>query len=383
MNVHKRKQGYALVTVMSIMAVLTLSFAMIMRSGSQSAYMGDLLIDRTKATSYAEAGIEYAYAILRDNYDASDSLSNFLVSTNVSQIVSNSVTTQYEDGTYTLTLTPINSKQYTIINSVGKCGNSTVEVEALTEDTNFETGSAYDNAIFGGGGGAKVSKISGGVVLDSDGDLQTIFINGDLDLKGGSTVDANVSVTGEVGFGTPSGTLKEGEPHMAMPSIEEQYEWTFSDFQTYAAANGQVATTVNGKYVLASGDSKTPAGGVLYVDGDVVIKGTFNGTIICTGSVDIQAGGSITGTSSGGSDALPIAVATQTGPIEYGTTADCYGLFYAGTGDFKMTAANANLEGQIVVNGIVETTGGSSITFNGNGEDEDLAANPVIAGWQK
>ena len=380
MKIQNKKQGYALVTVISIMSVMAITFSMLMNAGTQSAHTGRLLKDRTKATAYAEAGIEYAYAILRDNFDARDNLTSFLIDTNISTIVSNSVEVTYGEGSYTLRFTELNDGQFVIINSVGKCRKSTTEVEAAIEDSNFSTGSGFDNAIFcGGGDGTKPSKLAGGLVIDSSGAPQTIHVNGDIDLKGGGTFDANISATGAVGGNNPpaTGDVLENQRHVSMPSLEDQYEMSFADFEA------QADEKISGDYIM-NGSHTVSGDGIMYVDGNVTIKGDFVGTIIATGSITIQAGGSIIGTNNGDNDsAINIAVATQTGPIEYGTTDHSEGLFFAAGGDFKMTAAQADLEGQIVVNGIFEATGGSGITFVGAPEEEDLGANPVIAGWQK
>ena len=360
----KNKLGYALLTVLGIMSVLAITFTMLLKASQQGAFTGKLLVDRTKATAYAEAGIEFAYAFLRDDFETRSNPSAFWISTN--QAYSAGTPIDYHEGSFTLTLTTLSGGQYVVINSVGNCGNSSAEVEALIEDTTFGNADAWQMAAFGGGIGT--SRVGGGGFLDSDGNRQTVHCNGPINCNGGASIDANVNSGGTIsGAGNVQGTPLNNQPHISPPTLESRYE----SFSTYKSIADNVIT---GGYTLKKNNS---AGwDILYVDGDVVIKGDFTGTIICTGNFTVQAGGSINKGSSG------IAVATQTGSIQYNTGSNCSGLFYAQTGDFSQKGSGSNLDGQIIVGGVFDKTGGSGITFEGDGATE-TDANPVIAGWQK
>lgn len=355
-----RKKGYALVTVMGIMAVLAITFSMLLRIGQQGAFTGRLLKDRVKATSYAEAGIEFAYALLRDDFDLRNTPSAFLL--DPSQTNQTALTSAYDDGAFTISFTNMND-QYVVINSVGTCGRASVEVETMVEDTNFNGGEAWEKAIFGGGTG----KIGGGGLVGTN---KTFHCNGDIALNGGATIDSDVTSGGTISGSNPvSGSLTPNAPAISPPTLEPRYP-SFSDFYNMADDSGQVYT---GKKQLRS--NLVIPGGVMFVDGDVFIKANITGTIIATGNIIFTKGG-VTATGAG------IAVATPNGDIDYGTTGSSEGLFYSQTGDFSQTASAGTITGQIIVGGDVEKTGGSTIIFQSSGSTE-TAANPVIAGWQK
>ncbi len=63
------KSGNALITVLGLMAVLSVSFGMLMANSGQSSHTTKRMVDRTKAVAYAEAGIEFAYSVLRADYE--------------------------------------------------------------------------------------------------------------------------------------------------------------------------------------------------------------------------------------------------------------------------------------------------------------------------
>ena len=58
-----------LVTVIGILTVLSLVFTMLIKITQQTVFSGKYTKNRTKAVAYAEAGIEFAYSVLRDNFD--------------------------------------------------------------------------------------------------------------------------------------------------------------------------------------------------------------------------------------------------------------------------------------------------------------------------
>ena len=368
-NIYK-KQGYALVTVMGIMVVMAITFAMLHQMGGQSVFSGKLLKDRTKATAYAEAGVEFAYAILRDDFETRNDLSAF--STGQSSIDGNNLTTTYGEGSYTLSLTNMNNGKYTIVNSVGKCGASSVEVEALVEDSEFSDNGNNGPDVWGMtafGGGTGDSRIGGGGFIDGD----LMYFNGSVNASGGATVTADISSAGTVSGANSGITILNNQPIITIPKLESRYE-SFDYYEDNAAIN-------NSGYDLKKNNSYTvPGNGIMYVDGPVTIKGQFNGTIICTGTVKFSSGGNIIAGASG------IAVATTTGLITYGTGADSTGLFYSESGGFKQIAAGGTLTGQLIIGGVIDKTGGDGIVFAGAtapGVPEPAVANPVIAGWQK
>lgn len=359
------KCGYALITIMGIMAVMTITFAMLMKIGHQGVFTGKLLKERTKATAYAEAGIELAYAILRDNFDQRTDLSVFLIDTDNSSIIGSTVKTTYGEGNYTLKITDLNNDgQYIILNSIGTCGRSSAEVEAMIEDTTFNAGGrAWSKAIAGGGAG----KFGGGGFAGTN---QTIHLNGDISVNGSVDLVADISSSGEIdGNNLIDGTKIENAPIISTPNLAPNYP-SFPDLLKTAILNGEFKT---GKTQLK--DNYTIPGGIMYVDGDVLIKANIIGTVIATGSITFLSGG-VTENGAG------IAVATPSGNISYASNGNSTGLFYSKTGNFSQTAGLGSITGQIIVGGDVDKTGGGDLIFTPTVVIE-TTANPVIAGWQK
>lgn len=364
-----RKRGYALVTVMGIMIVMGATFTLLLKSSEQSVYMGNIIEDRTRASAYAEAGIEFAYAVLRDDFTKRTNITNFLYESKSVLLSGTAVKTTYGEGSYTLTLTTLNNGQYVIVNSVGTCGNSSDEVEVVCEDSNYQEANGFDYLIFGGGGNM-THRIGGGTLVDGDGNTESIHFNGDLNNSGNSDTEANVSLTGTASDpDSITGSLQENQSSIATPKLEERYN-SFAWYQQNADE------TYDGDYTLKNNktDSIDGGDGILFVNGDVTISGTFKGTIIATGSLSVK--GSLIAGDTG------IAFATQNGDIQFNTKSDCSGLFYSETGDFQQTAQGV-IEGQIVVGGHFKSTGGSDITLPSGEESIEVVPNPVIAAWQK
>lgn len=67
---HTQKEGFSLVVIMFFLMVMSTMLAMLCFSASQRAYTSTRLVDEIKAKAMAEAGCEYAYAILSEDWEA-------------------------------------------------------------------------------------------------------------------------------------------------------------------------------------------------------------------------------------------------------------------------------------------------------------------------
>lgn len=76
------KSGYVLVVVMFLTAAMSTFLAMLIFSSSQRAYESTRLVDEMKAKAMAEAGCEYAYAVISLDWDARYDPSAFTKSEN-------------------------------------------------------------------------------------------------------------------------------------------------------------------------------------------------------------------------------------------------------------------------------------------------------------
>lgn len=379
------KSGYALVTVIGIITVLSVMFTMLLRINGQTIFTGNHIRDRTKAVAYAEAGIEFAYSVLREDFDSRTNGAAFRLDTSTAYTSGDALTSTYSDGTFTLTLTPL-GVQYVVINSLGACNDATAEVEVLVEDSNYadyNKMTAFEKAIAAGGTGA----FGGSGFLSASGDKPTIQSNDKITINGNINVNVDVASTTEIDLknktidgaatapviskkGTATGgKIEESVPPITIPTID------LTPYYNRAVANGEFITALSSEYQIKS--DIAPVGGVLYVDGNVKIYANVSGTVIATGNITIVGGG-VKESGSG------IALATDTGNIVIRSTGDSEGLVYSRTGDFEMNASQGTLTGQVVVGGDASKTGGASLIFELTPPDlEYLGANPIISAWQK
>ena len=336
-----KKKGFALVTVMGVMAVLGILFSMVHKMGMQQSFTTKRIINRIKATAYAEAGIEYIYSRMVEDF------TNTIYNVTYSDFYN----TPYGEGSYSIQLKSIDSDRYIIVTSKGYCGGQEVTAGVFVEDMNWDTSNkAFENALFGGGNGT----VAGGGSVTGGANIR---MNGDVKLTGGADVTANISAGGNItGNNTITGNTSTGGPPIPVPVIE--FPSTFDHMLSDKAK-------INGNM-----------NGTIYIDGDVTIKGNVHGTVYATGDITILAGGSIT--SPDGTE----AAISLFGDIRYTSNADSYGLFYSNMGNFTQNAGQGSITGQIIVGGDVSKTGGGDLHFMLTLKEE-LEPRPVIGGWQE
>ena len=373
---NRKNSGYALFTVIGIMAVLAITFSMLLKMGQQSIFTGKLLRDKVKATAYAEAGIEFAYSILRADFDNRDNPTAFRIDTSNTHTAGTPLTSSYGDGDFTLIISNVNSGQYVIVNSIGTCGASSAEAETVIEDTNYGPENpmeAFSKAIAGGGTG----KFSGGGLAVGNPEL-VIHLNGPVVVNGSMAVEVSMSSSEEIDLKNKTITGDATAPLVSNnPGSVTESEISVS---TIATPIIDLSKFYNKADAIYTGKTRLDSdmSGIIFVDGDVTISANITGTVIATGNIKIVAGGGIIENGEG------IAAATGTGNISYGSNGDSEGLFYSRTGDFSQTAGQGSITGQIIVGGDVDKTGGGTLIFEVNVPDEIFnEANPVIAGWQK
>ncbi len=256
-----------------------------------------------------------------------------------------------------------------LVTSVGTVGGvtRTASAEILAPDTS--TAPTINYAIAGGS--------SSSHVLDSGTSSSPGAINGNIYMAGpitldGPTTGGSLVVTGNVtslstvtvnASASVSGTVSQNAATTGIfPSVD------FTYYQAIAAANGFYFST-NKTY--ASGTiPASPAGGVIYVNGNLTIQGTQSTTacIIATGSITISKTGStypqvtITKFSN-----YPVLM-TQSGAITFTTTGSgtaylrATGLIYSGN-NFAVTAGNhgeLTVVGGILARGTINTGGMTS-----------------------
>jgi hypothetical protein len=378
------KNGYMLVTAVGILTVLSLVFTMLYKITQQTVFSGKYTKNRTKAIAYAEAGIEFAYSVLRDDFDNRNNTAAFLIDSGTGYTNGAALTSVYGEGTFTLTITPLGN-QYVVINSLGACDIAEAVAEVLVEDSNYTDWGNYEafkKAIAAGGTGAFSG--TGTVYSSTELDIHVndkVTVNGSIDIDNVNIASAteidlkNKTINGSATspIVSPSGTAIDGKyvepvPPIHIPTIN------LTPYYNKAVASGSFVTALTTEYQIKS--DITPAGGILYVDGDVKIYANVTGTVIATGNITIVSGG-VKENGSG------IALATETGDIMNRSTGDSEGLVYSRTGSYYQNSVGT-LTGQIIVGNEVTKTGGATLIFEESPPDyEYLGANPVISAWQK
>ncbi len=428
MKTNQTKCGFAMLTVLFIITALAISLGMLIKMGTQRAYDARMLTNRAKALAYAEAGVDYAYAILSADFDQRNNPSAFSLngstgdgstgdgstggestggwsssssktaSLSSARISSAPVKSDYSEGAFELLVTPI-SNRYALVNCVGDCGGVTAEAEVLVEDV--YAGSGGSEAIdYSSMEGFNYAILSGGVFdfkgcgTISGSPTTLMHSNSSIDINGAAKTEVSVSSSVEISVGnkTVKGTITAPSldlhkkatitggstvatvPPVSIPDID------FTPYYNWAKDHGEV------HHGFSSSSSYTPSGGILYVIGDVSISSwaVINGSIIATGSIKVSGHVQIKPTI----DA--IAMATGSGDIDNTSSSRITGLVYTKTGNYKQTA-NGELYGQLIVGGEVQKGGNSDIvlfqesipTPPGVSSVTPTKSLPLISAWQK
>jgi len=172
------------------------------------------------------------------------------------------------------------------------------------------------------------------------------------------------------------GTSQQSVPPVGIPDID------LTPYLAWAQQHGEVH---NGGFSTSS--SYTPAGGVLWVNGDVTISShaVINGSIIATGDIHVSGAVNIDPTTTS------FAMASRDGDITNTSSGRLNGLIYAKTGNYSQTA-NGELWGQLIINGTIKKGGNSDIINfvrsvptppGGPGSTTPTTAWPVVSAWQK
>jgi hypothetical protein len=417
------RSGFAVLSVLFIIAALSLMFGMLIKISGQRAFTSKRLINEVKALAYAEAGVDFAYSILSVDFDKKNDPSAFKLSTSGGSVTvaSSTVTSEgvyslilgqlggtatnstaiestYGEGSFALTITPVSNK-YVIIHSEGRCGSAVREAEILVDDENAGSGSITDPTDYSSMEGFNYAVLSGGTFnFGGSGNVSGLKMhsNSAIDIRGsaGSDIDISSSTGIRTGNITVEGSLTAPDMHVhkhaditdgtalaAVPPVGIP-DIDLTPYLNWAKMNGEVH---HGGF--SSSTSYTPAGGVLWVNGDVYIDShaVINGSIIATGNIYITGQVDINPTTT------TFAMASRDGDIINSSSGTLNGLIYAKTGDYSQTA-NGTLNGQLIVNGTVRKGGESDIINyvrsvptppGGPGSITPTTAWPVVSAWQK
>ena len=348
-----KKQGFALVAVISLISVITLLAVSMFYMTSFQTYLVRTSIDRTKALSYAEAGIDYAFSILIDDFTQRDNLSVFGLD-GASMNEEGGLESPFAEGSFAISLNP-SSDRYCVVTSVGKCGDQSVTAEICSEDFNAGLFSSTTNIVdYSNIAGFKYPILSGGsftsngdVTIEGSGGTADIHTNGDMDLtkKQADNAANNMSTSGNF-TKKPAVNGVTGVPPVPLPSID------LTPWENEAMANGMVINV---------GDPipNPVSGGILVVKGTgtFTISSDIAATIIVD-EANISVNADVT---PGAGYTLGLVTKEGGGDIILNGNGSITGLTYTQSGDFS-THGTPSIYGQLIINGTT-TIGGTVDAF--------------------
>jgi hypothetical protein len=346
---NKSRSGAALVIVMVIVMVMVAAGAGLVGLASQESYVVTRIRDQIKAQAIAEAGANEAYSILKADFDKKSDPSMF-------------PETAFDGGTYDATIITYESepaKAHIICVATYENVEATVKCDVKDFSEPVEGGStpvgAYAYAIVAGqitwGGEGATDVGSGDVVANGKYNMAgevaltcgKLWAVTQVRSVGESTItgDAEAPEFKNKSPGNISGSATvAGVAPVGLPGLD------LLPYYQHALANGEVW---DGDQVLGP---RSPAGGVMWVNGDLMIAGNspMSGCYIATGDIKITNAGDQSQVGD-----LP-AYISRDGDIELNSAASHAGLVYAMTGDITMSGGGS-ITGTLLCAGEFKKTG--------------------------
>jgi len=255
------EKGTIFMTTMISMFIMILMGGYIFQVTTQDTRLIAQMKRSQQAQQIAEAGLARGLSMLYTNWASSVTVNN--VSLGV--------------GTYSTSLSS-SSGRY-LVSCVGSVGGVT---RTATAEIKAPTGSAFDY-VLSGGGNVAWDPGTGGSSGTLTGD---IYASGNLSM--GGTITGNVTYGGNVS-GSNSGTQTHPAPSISWPTVTNGY------YKTIAQANGQYISG-NKSYNSGSPIPANPAGGVIYVTGNITINDIQSTTacIFAEGNITVTKSTSVT-----------------------------------------------------------------------------------------
>lgn len=384
------KNGSALLTVMGIVLLIAALAAGVVALGRQQVFSSVRLRDYVKAQMIAEAGVNDAYNLMKTNFTARPSTLPKEFECGIG-----------ETGTYNIVVNTVtNDINAASIISTGYYGTASAMVRADVK--NYPIATINGAPVQGGGNPYGFAILSGGNLGwagNSDMQMSNGFMhcNGNYSANGNNIVWGNVesclgiSLVGgatikgigkapSVSGGTIGTRITNNVPVVAIPDID------LTPYYNVALANGQVFQT--GKVLSGI---VSPPGGVMWVNGTMSIgNGTFTGSFIATGAIDMQTTGNNTITLNK-VNRYPVLVSRDGSiTIKQVKTLTFNGLIYVKTGSLdKQGNGEVMGTGAIIAAGNVSKNGGwSGLVYSDptpvppGGSMVNSSDKTVITAWQ-
>lgn len=346
------KQGYMLVTILLLITVLSIGLASLITVGSQQTFTARRMSNKTKALAYAEAGVEYAFSILKEDFMNKEDINNF-IRTGGKKNEDGNASNPYGFGNFTLTISAVGENdRYCIVRSTGECNGYNFTAEVVAEDK--LAGEPEDSETTAD----PTEIVLPNIPVVSNGPYT---LGGDVNVSGidGSTPSIHSNTSGDVSqkqskenyFMTTTGNWTGKTPNNGQTGYPEQYipEIPLEAYETAA-------------HIINAGDSipNPVPGGILYIDNPSESETTLNlsglgdieaSIILAAGlSVKITQGTTLTpGTNPDNGQPYALSIVPKGGDFEL-NGGNITGLLYLPNGDFTMQG-NPEITGQVLVNG--------------------------------
>ncbi len=310
----RREKGSALITLLFFAVIISLAAGNIADMARRQLHLSSLIIDRTGAQQIAEGAAHQALAYVAQNQD------------NIGFLPSHLRNGDMGNGQYDVEI-ELSGDDYFSITSTGTVRDQsrTVRVHARAPTE----GLAFAYALFSNGviDGAGTGEVSGGDTGEGN-----IHANQDIIITGSAFISGNATASGTiVGSDNIGGSVSEGQPPISYPQLDLEH------YRQIAEDNNQIH---DGDLDLSS--SRTPPGGVLWVNGDVHVGGggrnnpaTFTGLLIATG--DIKQASHYRHYQK---DDLPSMISRDGNIHLSGQTQHLEGLVYTGSGRIKFSGGS-------------------------------------------
>lgn len=352
------KQGYMLVTILLLITVLSIGLASLITVGSQQTFTARRMSNKTKALAYAEAGVEYAFSILKEDFMNKEDINNF-IRTGGKKNGDGNASNPYGFGNFTLTISAVGENdRYCIVRSTGECNGYNFTAEVVAEDK--LAGEPEDSETTGD----PTEIVLPNIPVVSNGSYK---LGGDVYVSGidGSTPSIHSNTSGNVlnkqakedYFLTTTGNWTGKTPKNGQTGYPEQ-QIPAIPLEVYEAA----ARTIDAGEDIPNSVS----GGILYIDNpneteteiDLGGLGNIQATIILAEglSVRITQGTTLTpGINPDNGQPYALSIVPKGGNFTL-RGGDITGLLYLPNGNFTMSG-NPKITGQILINGDTTWTG--------------------------
>lgn len=357
-----KRKGSAILTVLGIVAVVSIVCAMLGLSASQQTHSSKITRDMLRARTIAESGLNKAYHAVKSNFSLAKGFN---------------LTESFDGGTYTIhsgTLTGAGENRAQLV-AEGVCGLGKAVVSVDLENRPLikkdDDSDNYFNLLYD-------LLVGGALELKGNfsANVTTIHANGAATLTGSATTEATtVSSAKTVTWKKADGTVTMLSNQSSVEILSAALLAAIQEFKDYAAAKGSVYSS--GADIPAS-----PPGGVAYCTGDASgWSRTGTGCFIFEGNASFQ-GNAVNVSSVNG---YPALIVLGTGEVKFNAGTVVRGAILIPNGSAKLNG-HAVFYGAILV-GQGMTGNGTADLFAGNGQgfnlppDEEQEDNVVITAW--